>query len=199
MFKNVKLKTLLLFVAILGSLSVFSQEEEKVSDVELDKFAVAYINLQAQNQEAQEELMAIIEKEGLPLDRFNAIQKSNMENTKVEASDSEIKMHAKITVKIQELQPTLEAKAMEGIKSSGLTVEQFEEMVAVIQQDQALQQRLQTMVLQKQRSEYTEVTIFQKGGSQKGFLFFEIPRGIPKNYCTTSKVEYPKLPLSSLI
>ncbi|HLW33040.1 MAG TPA: DUF4168 domain-containing protein [Aequorivita sp.] len=153
MFKNVKLKTLLLFVAILGSLSVFSQEEEKVSDVELDKFAVAYINLQAQNQEAQEELMAIIEKEGLPLDRFNAIQKSNMENTKVEASDSEIKMHANITAKIKELQPTLEAKAMEGIKSSGLTVEQFEEMVAVIQQDQALQQRLQTMVLQKQRSE----------------------------------------------
>ncbi|MGB3344150.1 MAG: DUF4168 domain-containing protein [Aequorivita sp.] len=150
MSKTVKLKTLLLFVTILGSLSVFSQEEEKVSDDELSKFADAYINLQIQNQEAQEEMMAIIEKEGLALDRFNAIQKSSIENTEVEASDSEIKMHANITAKIKELQPGLVAKAKEGIESFGLTVEEFEKMVAAIQEDRALQQRLQTMVLQKQ-------------------------------------------------
>lgn len=153
MFKNVKLKTLLLFVALFGYLNGFSQEEEKVSDVDLGKFAVAYVNLQAQNQAAQEEVMTLIEKEGLPLDRFNAIQKSLMEKTEVEATDSEKKMHANITAKITELQPTMEAKAIEGIKSSGLSVEHFEELAVAIQKDQALQQRLQTMVLQKQHTE----------------------------------------------
>lgn len=153
MFKNVNLKTFLLIVVLLGSLNMVSQVEEKVSDVELDKFAVAYVNLQTQNQEAQEKLMEIIEKEGLPLDRFNAIQQSNMDKTEVEANESEIKMHANITAKIKELKPTMEANAIKSIESSGLTVEQFEELVAVIQHDPSLQQRLQTMVMQKQRTE----------------------------------------------
>lgn len=162
MFKTAKLKSLLLTIAILGSFSVFSQEQdsvlskqykEEVSDTELSKFADSYVNLQLVNQEAQEELMALIEDEGLPIDRFNAIQKSNMEKTEVDATQAEIEMHASVTAKIKELQPKFEAKAMQSIEASGLSVEEFEKLVAVIQQDTALQKRLQTMVMQKQKTE----------------------------------------------
>ena len=162
MFKTAKLKSLLLTIAILGSFSVFSQEQdsvlskdykEEVSDTELGKFADAYLNLQLENQEAQQELMALIEEEGLPIDRFNAIQKSNMEKTEVEATEAEIQMHASVTAKIKELQPKFEAQAMQSIEASGLSVQEFEKLVALIQQDPALQQRLQTMVMEKQKTE----------------------------------------------
>lgn len=160
MFKTVKLKSLLLFVTILGSMSVFSQgqdsvlskQTETVSDVELGKFADVYVTLQIQNQEAQQEMLLVVENVGLPRDRFNAIQKSSMENEEVEATDEEIKMHASATAKIEELQPKFKEKATQGIESSGLTVERFEKLVSEIEKDKALQQRLRILVMEKQEN-----------------------------------------------
>lgn len=150
MFKSLKIKSLFLFVGILGSASLFAQEAE-ISDNELGKFADAYINIQMQNQEAQQEMIAIIENEGLKIERFSEIEQSSMDpNKKVDATDAEMKMHANATAKIDKMQPEMEKKAKEGIESKGLTFERFQELAAVIQQDQSLQQRLQNILMENQ-------------------------------------------------
>ena len=64
MFKSVRIKSLFLFVGILGSLTLSAQSQD-VSDTELAQFADAYIKVQMQNHEAQKEIMTIIEGEGL--------------------------------------------------------------------------------------------------------------------------------------
>lgn len=150
MFKSVKLKSVFLFVAMMGTFGLFAQENE-VSDVELTKFANAYQEMQVQNQEAQQEMVKIIEAEGMDVQRFSTIQQASMDpNQEVEATAEEMKMHDKAIAKMQEMQPELEKKATEKIVATGLTMERFEALAAVIQKDQALQQRLQTILMKNQ-------------------------------------------------
>lgn len=150
MFKSLKVKSLFLFVTIIGSLSLSAQEQE-VSDVELAQFADAYIKVQEQNQEAQQEMMTIVENEGLELERFGAIQQASMDPS--QASDvtaDEKKKHASAMAKIEKLQPELEKRAVAEVESTGITLERFETLASVIQRDQNLQQRLQTILMERQ-------------------------------------------------
>ena len=150
MFKSVKVKNVFLFIAMMGTFGLFAQESE-VSEAELTKFATAYMEMQVQNQEAQQEMVKIIEDEGMDVQRFSAIQQASMTpDQKVEATDEEMKMHENVVAKMQKMQPEMEKKATEKIVASGLTMERFEALAAVIQNDQALQQRLQTILMKNQ-------------------------------------------------
>lgn len=150
MFKSVKLKNVFLFIAMIGTFGLFAQETE-VSDTELAQFANAYQEMQVQNQEAQQEMVKIIEAEGMDVQRFSAIQQASMDpNQEVDATPEEMKMHENAIGKMQELQPELEKKASEKIVATGLTMERFEALAAVIQKDQGLQQRLQEILMKNQ-------------------------------------------------
>ena len=147
MFKSVKLRSVFLFVALMGTFGLFAQENE-VSDVELTQFANAYQEMQIQNQEAQQVMVKIIEDEGMDVQRFSTIQQASMApNQEIEATDAEMKMHDNAIAKMQKLQPEIEKKVSEKIIATGLTMERFEALAAVIQKDQALQQRLQTILM----------------------------------------------------
>lgn len=150
MFKSLKIKTLLSFVFILGSLTLSAQEQE-VSDSELGQFADAYVKVQKQNQEAQKEMMVIIEDEGLEVERFTEIQEAQMDpNKESDANADEMKKHASAVAKMQEIQPELEKKAVDQIESSGISLERYQSLAAVIQKEDALQQRLQTLLVERQ-------------------------------------------------
>lgn len=150
MLKSVKLKSVFLFVAMNGTFGLYAQQNE-VSDAELTKFANAYQEMQIQNQEIQQEMVKIIEDEGMDVERFSVIQQSSMDpNKEVEATDAEMKMHQNAVSKMQKLQPEMEKKASEKIAATGLTMERFEALATVIQNDQALQQRLQTILMKNQ-------------------------------------------------
>ena len=150
MFKSGKIKSLFLFVTLLGAFSLSAQEQD-VSDSELAQFADAYIKVQMQNQEAQQEMMTIIEGEGLEVERFSEIQQTAMDpNQKSDATADEMKKHANAIAKIDKLQPELEKKAVNEVESTGISIERFESLASVIQQDQGLQQRLQTIIMERQ-------------------------------------------------
>ncbi len=151
MFKSIKLKGLFFFVAILGSFAFTNAQENKISDAELNKWANAYQKVQMQNQEAQQQMMMMIQDEGMELQRFNEIQQASMNpNQKGNATEAEIKKHKSITDKIEKMRPELERKATEAIESTGMSIERYQEIAAVIQQDQDLQQRLQQIMMQQQ-------------------------------------------------
>lgn len=152
MFRSAEIKSLFLFVSILGAFAVSAQEKE-VSDVELAQFADAYVKIQVQNQEAQQEMMAIVVDEGLELERFGAIQEASMTpGQTTDATKDEMKKHASAMAKIEKLQPELEKKAIEEVESTGISLERFEALAAVIQQDQGLQQRLQNILMERQQN-----------------------------------------------
>lgn len=150
MFKSVKIKSVFLFVAMIGTFGLFAQEKE-VSDTELTQFANAYQEMQIQSQAAQKEMVKIIEAEDMDVQRFSIIQQASMDpNQEVEATEAEMKMRDNAIAKMQKMQPELEKEATEKILASGLTMERFEALAAVIQNDQALQQRLQAILMKNQ-------------------------------------------------
>lgn|SRR5690554_887629 len=150
MLKSVKLKSVFLFVTMLGTFGLFAQDNQ-VSEAELTKFANAYIELQVQNQTAQQKMVQIIEAEGIEVQRFSAIQQASMNpELKVEATDEEIKMHQSAIEKIQKLQPELEKEASQRIIATGLTMERFEALAGLIQNDKSLQQRVEAILMKSQ-------------------------------------------------
>ena len=151
MLKSVKLN-LFLFLATLGTISMSAQTEaKKVTDQELNKFANAYQAVQVENQKAQQEMVAMIEESGLDVEKFQNIQKAQMDpNTEVEATEKELTAHKQVMAKIQEMQPKLQSE-MEGlIKKQGLTMQRYQEVAAAIQTNQELQQQLQAIMMKKQ-------------------------------------------------
>lgn len=148
MFRSVKIRTFFFTLTLLlGTLALSAQD---ISDTQLAQFADAYINVQMQNQEAQQEMIAIIEKEGLDVERFSAIQEASMNpNQESDASADEMKKHEKALKKLDELQPKLEQKAIAGIEASGITMEEYQSIAAAIQQNQDLQQKLQTILIER--------------------------------------------------
>lgn len=152
MLKSIRIKSLFLFVSILGSLTLSAQEQD-ISDTELAQFADAYINVQMQNQKSQQEMLTIIQEEGLEVDRFSEIQQATADpNKKPDASADELKKHASAMAKIQKLQPEMEEKALSGIETAGMTLERYESLATTIQQNQGLQQRLQTILMERQQN-----------------------------------------------
>lgn len=150
MIKSFKIKSLLFFVTILGSLSL-SAQDKNISDVELGQFADAYIKVQMQNQVAQQQMMAIIEDEGLKVERFSEIQEAEMDpNKKTDATAGEIKKHAKAIAKMEEIQPALEKKAVAEIESAGISIDRYKSLASAIQEEKDLQIRLQSILVERQ-------------------------------------------------
>lgn len=151
MLKSLKIKSLFLFMAVLGTFSLSAQEQE-ISDSELGQFADAYVKVQTQNQVAQQQMMTIIEDEGLKVERFSAIQEAEMDPAKTsDATDEEKKMHASAMAKIEEMQPALEKKAVEDIESTGITMERYQMLASAIQNEKSLQERLQSILVERQQ------------------------------------------------
>ena len=151
MLKSVKLN-LFLFLATLGTISMSAQTEaKKVTDQELNKFANAYQAVQVENQKAQQEMVAMIEESGLDVEKFQKIQKAQMDpNTKVDATEKELTAHKTIMAEIQAMQPELQSEMEALIKKKGLTMQRYQEVAAAIQTNQELQQQLQAIMMKKQ-------------------------------------------------
>ncbi|PNW29137.1 DUF4168 domain-containing protein [Formosa algae] len=150
MFKSLKISTLFVFLFVMGSTTVLAQEQD-VSDKELQQFADAYTEVQMQNQKSQQEMIAVVEGEGLNIARFNEIQKAMMDpNQESDATAAEIEKHGKVTSKFEEMQPEMEKNTIASIESTGISLQDFESLAAKIQQDESLQQRLQAIFVKRQ-------------------------------------------------
>lgn len=131
-----------LVVALMSFVSINAQETE-VTDAQLDKFAKLYQVITAENMKAQQNMMTMIEDEGLTMERFNEIHTASLDpNAKLDASDSEKKKHKSVLTKIEttneELQKMLEAK----IKEAGMTIDEFQELGRKIQSNPELNAKL---------------------------------------------------------
>lgn len=155
MMSKFKAIVLVLFVTFLGGLSfaqaqttIQAPQPENISEAELGKFANAYQNVQKENQKAQEKMVKIITDKGMEIERFTTIQEaaSNPDQS-MEATDAEIKTHESIMAEIKEMQPLIEAKMEKAIADSGISKDRFQTIGAALQQDKALQQRFQTLMM----------------------------------------------------
>lgn len=118
----------------------------EISDEELKEFAAVYPKVQTESQKAQKQMVAIIEKDGMNLERFNEIQTAKLQNQKADASEEEMKKFKKITDELDAMQPQIQENIESIITSSGLSVQRFQTIAAAIQSDPDLMSRFQQML-----------------------------------------------------
>jgi len=146
---RLKATSILLFITLLGSVS-FAQAQDKVSDTELNTFAMAFQKVQVENQKVQEEMKALITDNGLEVERFSAIQQQTTNpDMEVDATQEEKDAFKMIMAEITKLQPMIEARMGGVVADAGMTVERFQTIGNSLQTDQELQQRLQAIMVAK--------------------------------------------------
>ncbi|CAL67176.1 DUF4168 domain-containing protein [Christiangramia forsetii] len=145
----------LLFVVAVGTASVTAQsttmpqqqEKIEVSDAELTQFADVFQKMRMMNQEAQKEMMTVVQEKNFELQRFNEIHQANMDpNKEVETTDAEDKKYKAVVSQLEEMQPELQKKMQEVISESDLSMERYQQLAMALQSDASLQQRLQEIM-----------------------------------------------------
>ncbi|MDR6300877.1 DUF4168 domain-containing protein [Mesonia maritima] len=160
MIKARKIATLLVFLFIGTSTSLIAQvnpqmdrEETSaadVSDKELNMFADAYQSVQMANQQAQQKMMKMIQDKGLDVQRFQEIQQASANpNQESDATAEEMKKHQELVAQFQKMQPELQQDMEKAVVDSGLSMERYQSVAAAVQNSQALQQKLQKIMMER--------------------------------------------------
>jgi len=154
-------KHFILAISFMGTMSAFAQQGQNAqvgevvqqsqqstfSDEELQKFATVYQELMLESQKVQQDLQGTIEKEGMEVQRFSEIQQASMsEDMTSDATETEMEQYQKIMIEVEKVQMSFNDKVEELIASNGFTTQKYEEIVNALQQDPALQQKLQQLM-----------------------------------------------------
>lgn len=141
--KKTKMVVMLLFIA-LGSTTLMAQaEQNKVSDEEVSKFAVTFQQMRMMNQEMQVKMAEVVSDGGMEIARFNEIHTAKMDPAQeAETTDEEEKQYQNILTRIEPMSGEFQQKMETTIRDGGLSVERYEQIVAQLQSDPELQERL---------------------------------------------------------
>lgn len=145
--KSPIMKKLFLTICLLAGVTMIAQD--KVSDTELNSFTEIYKVMLIENQQAQNSIFAMIEEEGLDIERFAEIEAAvnDKAHEGAKPSTDELAKHKKIHENIAKIQTDFEVTIEKEIKKQGMTKEQYEKVANAISADQELQQKLQEKMM----------------------------------------------------
>ena len=125
------------------------EPDTDISDEELSLFIDAAMNAQHIQMEAQQEMMAIVQEEGIEVETFNEImQAQQMGQTpeELDVTTDEMESFEQAAGRIQEVEAGMMDQLAEAVEEEGMAMERFQEINMAIQQDPGLQQQLQMMM-----------------------------------------------------
>lgn len=130
-----------LFVFTLFAIDLVAQE---VSDQELSQFANVIQDIQAINQSTQQEMVSIVQESGISVEAFNELIQAQQNPTQETAASEEDKeIFNSISGEIDKIRTGAEQAMREKIAENDFTVARYQELSALVQQDEDLQQKLQ--------------------------------------------------------
>lgn len=142
----VKKVSLFLFSLAFVTGSVMAQETE-ISDSDMELFASAFQEVQSVNQEIQNEMVGAIKEEGLDVQKFNEIQQaSQAEGEESNISEEDMAKYQKSIQAIQAVQQEAQQKMKKVVEESGLGMEKYQNIMRKVQEDPAIQAKLQEML-----------------------------------------------------
>lgn len=138
-------KVTLLAAAVLFSLSaVFAQEQEAITDEEVELFANAYEQIISIDQKAQEDMIKSVEDAGLEVNRFNEIYEAMQSPEKdAETSEEEYTQFENAMESVQTIQSETQAAVEKIVTDEGLSMERYQYIAALAQGNPELQQKIQ--------------------------------------------------------
>ena len=121
----------------------------EVSDEELELFIDASMNAQTVQMESQQEMISIVDEEGIEVSTYNEIMQAQQMGQSlgdIGVSASDIEKFERAQEQIQEVEVRMERNLAEAVEEEGMEMERFQEINVAIQQDPELQQRAQQMI-----------------------------------------------------
>lgn len=152
MFKSKKIAGLMLMGALMSAPVVEAQvpmpqqqqqQKIEVTDDEMSKFATIFQAIRMENNKFQQEMMTMMEEEGMEVQRFNEIHEATVNpEVEVEASGEEKETHQRILGKIEEKQIAIQGDMEKLIAAEGMTVDRYQEIAMHLPGDPELQEKL---------------------------------------------------------
>ena len=142
-----------LFFVFLGTHIAFAQEDEqKISDQELTKFTNTFEKLEVANSTAQQEMVKVVESEGLEMKRFNEIHVAYINpNMESNATPEEMKKHNRAMTKIEKMQEELQKKMDKIVEANGLSTKKYQKIATGLRDDLALRDRYKKVMKAKEK------------------------------------------------
>lgn len=125
------------------------QPPAQVDEGELTKFVEIVQKIQPMGMEAQQKMMAAVQDEGLEVERFSEIMSAQQMpegESDAEVSPAELDKYEKAQGAIDKIQDDTQEEMERIIGDNGMTLDRYEEIMMVVQQDQDLMQRVQSMM-----------------------------------------------------
>lgn len=118
-----------------------------VSDQELQQVASAIMKMQIFNQQIQQQMIDAVETQGLDAQRFTEIQQAQQNpNQESSATDEELKNFELASDELMKIQMEAQKEMEEMITGEGLTLERYEGIAMLIQQDTSMQKKFQSIM-----------------------------------------------------
>ncbi|NMG59603.1 DUF4168 domain-containing protein [Geitlerinema sp. P-1104] len=120
-----------------------------VTESDLERFAIAIQQIQAIEQQAQAQMIEVIEAQGLTIERFNEIAQSQQDpnlQAEVNVSNEEAQVFDQAVERISGIRQEAEMEMETAVQQEGLDVQEFNLISQAVQQDPSLQQRVMEML-----------------------------------------------------
>lgn len=124
--------------------------EIEVSDDELELFLEASFSAQEIQTESQQQMVEIVDDEGLDVETYNEIMRSEQTGESADVSSDDKEKFENASEQIREIEQDMEAEITEAIEEEGMEMSRFQEINMGIRQDPELQQRVQQMIQEMQ-------------------------------------------------
>ncbi len=148
MLRIIKLSSIIISFFLIQSF-VFGQaamelEQEAISDKEFDTFISAFKEVQLVDTEAQKDITNVLEDNNLDINTFTQMQQAaQMPDTEIDASQEEMQNFETASQEIHEIQAAAQQEMQQKIQEEGLSIQRYQEIVGIIQQDPELMNRFQ--------------------------------------------------------
>ena len=130
-----------------------AQDIQEVTDEELKTFVEASMKAQQIQTEAQMEMIAIVEDEGLDVETYNkTLQGMQMGQSaeEMEVTSTDVEKFETASAQIGEIEQQMEDQLIAAIEDEGLELQRFQEIFMAIQSDSGLQQKMQQYIQEAQ-------------------------------------------------
>ena len=146
-FKKLCLSLIVFCVALTG-FSLQAQEDNALSEKDMEQFAEVFIDIQAISEDAREGMVAALDEVGMSVDRFNEIQQMAQDpSSDLALSDEEEEQLNQANQSIQGIQMDAQQKMQQAILDNGMSVEKYQEIAMQVQTNPDLQQKIQAIMM----------------------------------------------------
>lgn len=124
----------------------FSLKGQEVTDYDLQNFARSYLEMMKLNKSAQTDMAQLIDKEGLDLEVYHAINDSKNTEFIPDLDQEEFDKYERVQPKIQKVQDQLEKDVANVYSKNDLTRKNYTAIAERVKQDYILQAKLEKIL-----------------------------------------------------